>query len=133
MGTLLSRPKAFGTLTRRQKGLYYERQARRYLEHAGLRFITANVTLQGGEIDLIMQEQQVWIFVEVRYRASNYCGGAIASFTRRKQRCLYQAARVWLFRQGLCLHTTPCRFDLLAFTGDPATVEWIPNAFNAHR
>lgn len=128
MGTLLSRPKAFGTLTRRQQELYYERQARLYLEHAGLRFVTANVTLRCGEIDLIMQEQQVWIFVEVRYRASNCCGGAIASFTRRKQRCLYQAARIWLFRQGLCLHTTPCRFDLLALTGDPAMVEWIPNA-----
>ncbi|WP_253305980.1 YraN family protein [unidentified bacterial endosymbiont] len=133
MGTLLSRPKAFGTLTRRQQGFYYERLARLYLERAGLRFIAANVILRGGEIDLIMQEQQIWIFVEVRYRASNYCGGAIASFTRCKQRCLYQAARVWLFRQGLCLNTTPCRFDLLAFNGDPATVEWIPNAFNANR
>lgn len=133
MGTLLSRPKACGTLTRRQKGLYYERQARLHLEQAGLRFMTANVTLRGGEIDLIMQEQEIWIFVEVRYRASNHYGGALASFTRRKQRCLYQAACVWLFRQGLCLNTTLCRFDLLAFTGEPATVEWIPNAFTVDR
>jgi putative endonuclease len=133
MGTLLSRPKAFSTLTRRQQGLYYERQARLYLEHVGLRFIAANVTLRCGKIDLIMQDQQIWIFVEVRYRTSNDYGGAIASLTWRKQHCLYQAARVWLCRQGLCLHTTLCRFDLLALTGEPATVEWIPNAFNAHR
>ncbi|PWC13038.1 YraN family protein [Brenneria corticis] len=118
-----------GILNRRATGADYERQARRYLEGAGLTFAAANVTLRGGELDLIMRDGQTWVFVEVRYRRNADFGGAAASVTRQKQRRLLHAAAVWLAQRGASFDTVDCRFDVLAITGDRFT--WIPNAFNA--
>jgi uncharacterized protein (TIGR00252 family) len=42
------------------------KQARRWLESQGLRFIAANARERGGEIDLIMRDGAVTVFVEVR-------------------------------------------------------------------
>ncbi|WP_409309207.1 YraN family protein [Pectobacterium sp. B1J-3] len=116
-------------MNRRAAGAHYEQLARRYLERAGLHFIAANATFRGGEIDLIMRDQQTWVFVEVRYRCNADFGGAAASVTRRKQQRLLHAASVWLARQNASFDTVDCRFDVLAMTGDQFV--WLPNAFNA--
>ncbi|WJV64624.1 YraN family protein [Pectobacteriaceae bacterium CE70] len=117
-------------MNHRATGTQFEQQARRYLEHAGLVFVAANVTLRGGELDLIMQDRQTLVFVEVRYRRNADFGDAAASVTWRKQRRLLHAAAVWLSRQGGSLDTIDCRFDVLAITGNQ--IDWIPNAFAAH-
>lgn len=57
-----------GILSRQQQGAKRERQARQLLQTSGLRFVAANVRYRTGEIDLIMRDRQVWVFVEVRYR-----------------------------------------------------------------
>ncbi|RBP65194.1 putative endonuclease [Brenneria salicis ATCC 15712 = DSM 30166] len=88
-----------------------------------------NVTLRGGELDLVMRDQQTWVFVEVRYRRNADFGGAAASVTLRKQRRLLHAAAVWLAQRGASFDTVDCRFDVLAITGDEFI--WLPNAFNA--
>lgn len=54
----------------KQTGDAWEMQARSWLERQGLRFIAANVCERGGEIDLIMRDGSVTVFVEVRYRRS---------------------------------------------------------------
>lgn len=113
----------------RDTGIAYEQQARRYLERAGLRFEAANVRVRGGELDLIMRDRDTWVFVEVRYRRSAAFGGAAASITRQKRQRLLYAASVWLARRQASFDTSPCRFDVLAITGD--CLEWLPNAFNA--
>ncbi|VXD02260.1 conserved hypothetical protein [Enterobacterales bacterium 8AC] len=118
-----------GLLSRRAKGAGYEIQARRYLERAGLTFTAANVTVRGGELDLIMRDGQTWVFVEVRYRRSAAFGDAAASVTYRKQQRLLHAAAVWLAERGASFDTSSCRFDVFAITG--SQLEWIPNAFNA--
>ncbi|MGL5728891.1 MAG: YraN family protein, partial [Plesiomonas sp.] len=71
--------------SQRECGAHYEQLARRHLEQHGLFFIAANVTVRGGELDLIMRDQYDWIFVEVRYRRSNRYGSAIESITAKKQ------------------------------------------------
>ncbi len=116
-----------GQLSRKQTGDAWELQARRWLERKGLRFIAANVRGRGGEIDLIMQEGPVTVFVEVRYRQSSRFGGAAASVTRAKQQKLLQTARWWLSRQNGSFDTVDCRFDVVAFTGN--AIEWLKNAF----
>ncbi|RLM31762.1 YraN family protein [Brenneria salicis ATCC 15712 = DSM 30166] len=116
-------------LNQRATGARYEQQARRYLERAGLIFMAENVTLRGGELDLVMRDQQTWVFVEVRYRRNADFGGAAASVTLRKQRRLLHAAAVWLAQRGASFDTVDCRFDVLAITGDEFI--WLPNAFNA--
>lgn len=54
----------------KQTGDAWENQARRWLEGQGLRFIAANARERGGEIDLIMRDGTVTVFIEVRYRRS---------------------------------------------------------------
>ena len=121
-----SRP---GKLTARQTGDAAEQRARRWLEHQGLVFIAANVHERGGEIDLIMREGAVTVFVEVRYRSSGAYGGAAASVTRNKQNKLLQTARLWLARHNGSFDTVDCRFDVIAFTGHE--IEWFQNAFSS--
>ncbi|MBF7981682.1 MULTISPECIES: YraN family protein [Rahnella] len=113
----------------RSCGAEYEAYARRYLERAGLTFVAANVACRAGEIDLIMRDQQTWVFVEVRYRRNANFGGAAASVTRQKQQRLLRAASFWLASHNASFDTSPCRFDVLAITG--SQLEWLPDAFNA--
>ncbi|WP_052283676.1 YraN family protein [Kluyvera genomosp. 1] len=115
-------------LTTKQVGNAVELRARRWLEEQGLKFIAANVHERSGEIDLIMRDAAVTVFVEVRYRKSAAYGGAAASVTRSKQHKLLQTARLWLARHNGSFDTVDCRFDVLAFTGNE--IEWLQNAFS---
>ena len=114
-------------LTTKQVGDAAEQRARRWLEGKGLRFIAANVRGRGGEIDLIMKEGQVIVFVEVRFRQSSRFGGAAASVTLAKQHKLLQTAHLWLARHNGSFDTVDCRFDVVAFTGN--AIDWLKNAF----
>ncbi|WP_279205830.1 YraN family protein [Obesumbacterium proteus] len=114
---------------RRQIGAQYEMIARQYLERAGLNFYAANVTLRGGELDLIMRDGETWVFVEVRYRRTSLYGDAAASVSYTKQRRLLHSAAIWLAERGGSFDTTDCRFDVLAITG--SQLQWLPNAFAA--
>ncbi|MFP5595381.1 YraN family protein [Kluyvera sp. 142486] len=116
-------------LTTKQVGDAVEQRARRWLEDQGLAFIAANVRERSGEIDLIMREGTVTVFVEVRYRRSGFYGGAAASVTRSKQNKLLQTARLWLARHNGSFDTVDCRFDVIAFTGNE--IEWFSNAFSS--
>ena len=114
-------------LTSKQTGDAWETTARHWLESKGLRFIAANVRERGGEIDLIMKDGQVIVFVEVRFRQSSRFGGAAASVTLAKQHKLLQTAHLWLARHNGSFDTVDCRFDVVAFTGNE--IEWLKNAF----
>ncbi|VCU71800.1 hypothetical protein PIGHUM_03890 [Pigmentiphaga humi] len=112
-----------------QAGDRAEDRALAWLRAAGLRLVARNASCRAGEIDLIMQDGAVLVFVEVRARTAARYGGAAASVTPAKQRRLALAARHFL-------HTRwrgplpPCRFDVLAFeaAGPP---RWIRHAFDA--
>ena len=107
-----------------QKG---EDRACRFLEQQGLQLITRNYSCRMGEIDLIMQDQRFLVFVEVRYRSSHVYGGSAMSVTRTKQQKIIRAALFYLQQKRL-YNKVPCRFDVLAITGEER-VEWIKNAF----
>lgn len=117
----------FSQLSHKQSGDEWEKEARRWLESKGLRFIAANVHARGGEIDLIMREGNTTVFIEVRFRRSEHYGGAAASVTRSKQTKLLQTARLWLARHNGSFETTDCRFDVVACNGNQ--IEWFKNAF----
>ena len=116
-------------LTSQLRGRLAEQRARLWLEQAGLCFIAANVCYRGGEIDLIMRDNRVWVFIEVRYRRNGLFGGALSSVTSQKQKKLLHVAALWLCQQGASFATTDCRFDIVAITG--TEVEWLKNAFTA--
>jgi putative endonuclease len=70
----------------KQTGDAWENQARRWLESRGLHFIAANARERGGEIDLIMRDGAVTVFVEVRYRRSASYGDAASSVTQKNNK-----------------------------------------------
>lgn len=94
-----------------------------HLEHHGLTLVTRNFRCKGGEIDLIMQQHGILIFVEVRKRADTRHGGAAASVTSAKQARLIMAAQIYLQRYKM---PPACRFDVVAIDGD--RLNWIKNA-----
>lgn len=117
----------------RALGEQLESVAQHYLETNGLTLICKNFQCKLGEIDLVMHEAQMLVFVEVRYRRSERFGRAAETVNRRKQCKLVRTAQVYLKMQHSS-QPTPCRFDILGISGNPATQEycfdWIPNAFD---
>ena len=110
-------------------GQEHEARARRYLEDRGLTMIAKNYTCSHGEIDLIMQERAVLVFVEVRYRRSAAFGGALGSLDRAKQNRLIRAAQHYASGRS---YTGAMRFDLIAYDGGNTRPIWVRNAFTAH-
>lgn len=111
-------------------GAAWERAARRELERAGLRARAANVRYPFGEIDLVMDDGDVLVFVEVRYRRGSRFGGGVASVDARKCARIARAASAYLAASP-SLTRRACRFDVMAIGGDPAAprFEWIRDAF----
>lgn len=107
-----------------------EDAARRELERHGLRLRAANVRYRGGELDLVMDDRDVLVFVEVRYRRGAGYGGGAGSVDAAKCRKLARAAGLYLASHPT-LANRPCRFDVVAMSGDDAAprFEWIRNAF----
>ncbi|WP_415037012.1 YraN family protein [Azonexus sp.] len=102
-----------------------ESRALAYLEARGLRLVTRNFHVKGGEIDLILYDGPCLVFVEVRQRKNAAFGGAAASITRQKQARILLAARHYLARHG----ESACRFDCLLLEG--GQIEWLQNAFGS--
>lgn len=109
----------------RRIGDGFEARARRFLECRRLVFVAANVTVRGGELDLVMREPDgTLVFVEVRARSRRRYGGAAASIGWHKQRRILHAARaVWARHGG----QRPCRFDVIAF--EAGRLVWLRDAF----
>ena len=117
---------------RRTRGDAVETAALAFLETQGLRLLARNASARGGELDLVMQDDATLVFVEVRYRSSNAFGGGVASVDAGKQRRLVRAAQAYLLRHPRHADA-PCRFDVIAASGDPAApaFDWLRDAFRA--
>lgn len=112
------------------KGKNAEQFARHHLEQQGMRLVESNYHCKRGEIDLIMQDRDMLVFVEVRYRRSAAFGSATESITREKQHKLLVTARHYLQQYRI---SSPCRFDVVGITGQNGTdnIEWIRDAFQS--
>ncbi|HWS78291.1 MAG TPA: YraN family protein [Thermomonas sp.] len=119
-------------LDRRARGDLVEAAALDFLQRQGLRLVARNAQARGGELDLVMHDGESLVFVEVRYRATDAFGGGAASVDAGKQRKLVRAAQVFLLRHPRHADR-PCRFDVIAASGDPAAprLEWLKDAFRA--
>jgi putative endonuclease len=112
------------------QGRAAEEQALEFLRRAGLRLLERNYRARGGEIDLVMQQDDTLVFVEVRYRRSQHFGSAAESVTPGKQRKLIHTAGRFLQERRV---DAPCRFDVVGIHGcrQTSTIEWIKDAFRA--
>ena len=117
----------------KNKGQYYEGLAREYLLEQGLVLLNANYHCQFGEIDLIMLEQEVLCFIEVKFRNSLGFGGAASAIPTQKQRKIVKSALFFLSgNRKFSEHAM--RFDafLIQRQSDAGhKLNWIQNAFYA--
>lgn len=110
-------------------GKRQEARAERHLGAQGLKLVCRNYACRGGEVDLVMLDQAVLVFVEVRFRSAAHFGGAAASVTRTKQLRIIRAAKHFLraYPQHGARH---CRFDVVAIDGTwLPRIRWIQHAF----
>lgn len=115
------------------EGHQAEQLARQYLEAQGLRWITANFRTRRGEIDLIMQDGDLLVFIEVRSRRPSRFGGAAESITAAKIRRLQAAASAYLQSRRL-YNSARCRFDVIAIDiviDEQPRIDWIKDAFSS--
>ncbi len=110
-------------------GAWAEEQAVRHLETHGLRLLTRNFRCRLGEIDAVMRDGEMLVFVEVRFRRNDDYGSALESVTWSKQRKLLAAARAYLGWSGLA--DRPSRFDVVSVSKRNCRADflWIRDAF----
>lgn len=88
-----------------------------------------NARTAGGELDLVMREDETLVFVEVRSRFRQSHGGALASIDVRKCRRLVRAARGWIAAHPDDARR-PMRFDIVAFESEHGEPHWLRAAFD---
>ncbi|MCZ6890805.1 MAG: YraN family protein [Gammaproteobacteria bacterium] len=107
-----------------------EVRAERYLRRRGLKTVVRNYTRRCGEIDLIMLDGPVLVFVEVRFRGRTAFTTGAESVDRNKQRRIARTARMFLGNHPQYSHR-PTRFDVVSIskTNYRFTQCWIADAF----
>ncbi|WP_330927315.1 YraN family protein [Candidatus Sororendozoicomonas aggregata] len=116
----------------RRDGAKAEKLALCYLKQQGLRLVAHNFACRQGEVDLVMLDYEVLVFIEVRFRASQAFGGALSSITPAKQQKVRKAAAQFIQRHKV--HALRhCRFDTITITPNDDSrqnrLEWIKGAF----
>ena len=115
----------FGKLLPAKRGQAAERRARQHLEQRGLTFVEQNYHCRRGELDLVMQDGEQWVFVEVKFRNDRGFADTEASIHASKRRKMESAIAFYMQAHNLHPDYTLCRMDVVAITGDH--IEWYKN------
>jgi putative endonuclease len=105
-----------------------------YLKSQGLKLVDRNYNCRLGEIDIIMTDNDVLVFIEVRFRKNKNFGGGLESITHAKQQKIRRTAELYLQKNSQYKNA---RLDVVAmsaastsWTGKQQyTFDWIKNAF----
>jgi putative endonuclease len=92
-----------------------EALARLYYEAEGYRVLATRWRTREGELDLVVRRGRVLVFVEVKTRRGDSCGGPAAAVTPRKLRRLRRVARHYLDGEGAA-GADRFRFDVAALS-----------------
>ena len=106
-----------------------ERVAERFLLKKGYKLVQRNYRCALGELDLVVLDRRVVVFVEVKTRTGQGFGTPLEAVEFRKQRKMIQAAQYFLAQNGL--QQRDARFDVvgISWPGSEPRVEHIENAF----
>ena len=108
-------------------GLNGERQAEEYLHQQGMTTLAHRYRGEDGEIDLIMLDNEVVVFVEVKARPHASLGTGLMAVTPAKQKRLTHAAAAFLLEREW--NERLVRFDVVEI--NQHGIVHIPNAFMA--
>ena len=123
--------------TTRALGNQAEIEALKYLRAHGCRLIVSNYNTKAGEIDLIIDDSGVLVFVEVRFRRETARGTGAETVTLAKIRKIIRAGRHFLATHKQ-YQNIPCRFDVVSMSHSSTdvqsaspgyTIDWIKRAF----
>ncbi|MEE9144031.1 MAG: YraN family protein [Candidatus Binatia bacterium] len=104
--------------------------AEKYLRKKGYKVVERNYRCPGGELDLIVLDRRVIVFVEVKTRSDDRFGDPLESVHRHKQKRMIKAALYFLSQHRL--HNRDARFDVIGISSASLNpkVEHIENAFD---
>ncbi|WP_434776934.1 YraN family protein [Neisseria sp. Ec49-e6-T10] len=104
-------------------GQQTEDAALAYLKKKGLQLIERNWHCAFGEIDLVMRQGDIYVFVEVKYRKNNQFGGSMYSISDAKCAKLTKTIELYLQTKRI---QAPCRVDAWLLQGQNEPV-WLQN------
>jgi putative endonuclease len=109
-----------------------ERIAERWLRKRGWRVVQRRFRSGHRDIDLVVEQEGVVAFVEVKARRGDRFGDPVEAVNWRKQRELGRSARVWIDRHGRA--SDAYRFDVIGVlvAGERVRVRHVANAFRLH-
>ena len=113
-----------------RRGELGEHAAKKFLQRAGLKFLTANFRSERGEIDLVFRDDDCLAFIEVKTRSSEEWTRPAAAVDARKRRLLSQTALDYL--RLLKNPPVKIRFDIvevLLTDGEVREIRHLPNTF----
>ncbi|PKL44845.1 MAG: YraN family protein [Candidatus Riflebacteria bacterium HGW-Riflebacteria-1] len=116
---------------RKQLGNNGEDLALRYLEKLGMQLVDRNYRWRGGEIDLIVRDGAVLVFVEVRSKSGAAHGSPLETITYKKRRQIERCARQYLAHKKVSADVC-CRFDavgVLLPANDQPEINYVRDAF----
>ena len=107
-----------------------EAVAARYYLNQGYTLLEHNYQCRLGELDLLLQKQELLVFAEVKTRRPGGLGTPAEAVNTAKQRRVVQAAKYYISRTQT--EETAVRFDVVEVQPLPNggwSVHCIPNAF----
>lgn len=111
------------------RGKWAEDTALKHLKKQGMKLVARNWQIKAGELDLVMLDGPVLVFVEVRLRSSDTGPSALESVGPAKRRRMTLAAQAFL-KAHPAHSKRACRFDVVAFEGKDPTPRVTPHAFS---
>lgn len=107
------------------RGAAAEEQAAEFLRKKGFKILARNYLARGGELDIVAREGKTLVFVEVKSRASEAFGGAVAAVTPAKQKRVVAAAVQYIKENRPAYDSI--RFDVICIRAEQ--VEHLAQAF----
>jgi putative endonuclease len=117
-------------VTRKRPGQRGEDLACDFLVKKGYQIVERNYTYGKGELDIIVKDGEILVFVEVKSRYNLEFGPPELGITKKKQGMVRYCAEAYLHERDIV--DTDCRIDVVAilFRGkEPPQINHILNAF----
>lgn len=117
-------------MNKSELGKYGEELAKKLLEKKGYKFLERNFRRRHGEVDLIMQDKDTWVFVEVKTRSNKKFGEPIESVTPFKIKHIRYCANMYLYMKQE--EDRQIRFDvveIMIYPGKEPVFRHVVNAF----
>ncbi len=110
----------------RELGTKFELKAIEYLKKEGYKILNHQFRCKSGEIDVICTQNNVIIFVEVKYRKDIKNGYPREAVNYKKQIKIRRVAEFYILKNNI--NNKDFRFDVIEIVGENG-IEHIQNAF----